>query len=638
MSNIINQLKPQDFNRNVDPALFSAWKKSVEEHKQAGIINMVLYLVGLALLMVLQGIVGLALFFGLAIAGIALALPKNNKRKELQRQLGISDVELKEAIALRRKRKDSDPEPDAPHVSYDSLDGGYQQPAEAPHVRKDLRNDNIEHDRAMVAAPPQYNGLQWFLKALVHYADFSGRARRTEYWYFVLFNIIFSVVWILLTSLTLAIVKDGFYDFESFFLSALDGSSFQIMILLPVLALMVRRLHDVGKSGWMILTLLIPVVGVFWLLVLMLTEGQQGANQYGLDPKTSETPFDEPAKVKSAGIVLFIAASVGLILSTTNIINSLVSFYGHFNYWMAIEFVTSALLLTASIYLLKEKQICGMQHGGKSMAILLAATSISLLFSIWGMFSLIRLEGTWQTLTNFYIYMNLSISLFVAAILFPPQDKILVRYAAIAVIVCSGLVVFQGAYNEVERSLFGIDGVIHQMNVLYILTPIAYIVLAGAYLSMNGSDEALCPEIADNATKRMLPKEPVFKVDLRKEEKPYHDEKKPYVFVQHKVGSKYHSPGEEQKITGDYAEIGRNVDCQIRYDEQFETVSRRHAAIIRESNQWKLIALSQTNPTFVNGKAVHKEWYLQHGDEIQCSINGPKLVFKTPASHQDPLT
>ena len=95
----------------------------------------------------------------------------------------------------------------------------------------------------------------------------------------------------------------------------------------------------------------------------------------------------------------------------------------------------------------------------------------------------------------------------------------------------------------------------------------------------------------------------------------------------HKVGSKYHRIGEEQKIEGNYAEIGRDIKCQVRYDEHFETVSSRHAAIMKDDDHWKLLPLSRTNPTFVNGVMVQKEWYLQQGDEIQCAINGPKLVF-----------
>jgi len=104
--------------------------------------------------------------------------------------------------------------------------------------------------------------------------------------------------------------------------------------------------------------------------------------------------------------------------------------------------------------------------------------------------------------------------------------------------------------------------------------------------------------------------------------------KKQHIVLVHKVSSSYHIIGEEQKITGNYVEIGRDPKCQVRYDENFETVSRRHAAIMKDDNQWKLLPLSRTNPTFINGQMVQKEWFLHHDDEIQCAVNGPKLVFR----------
>ena len=68
----------------------------------------------------------------------------------------------------------------------------------------------------------------------------------------------------------------------------------------------------------------------------------------------------------------------------------------------------------------------------------------------------------------------------------------------------------------------------------------------------------------------------------------------------------------------------------MRYDESFSTVSRRHAAIVKEGENWKIVQLSSTNSTFLNGHKVKNEWYLQNGDEIQLSVNGPKLGFIIP--------
>ena len=103
-----------------------------------------------------------------------------------------------------------------------------------------------------------------------------------------------------------------------------------------------------------------------------------------------------------------------------------------------------------------------------------------------------------------------------------------------------------------------------------------------------------------------------------------------YYVLEHRVSSAYHKAGESQKIIVDQIELGRDASCQVRFDESFGTVSRRHAAIVRDGDNWKLVQLSQTNSTYLNGQRVNNEWYLQNGDEIQLSTNGPKLGFIVP--------
>lgn len=106
---------------------------------------------------------------------------------------------------------------------------------------------------------------------------------------------------------------------------------------------------------------------------------------------------------------------------------------------------------------------------------------------------------------------------------------------------------------------------------------------------------------------------------------------KKYYILEHKVSSKYHKAGESQEIIVDNIELGRDSHCQVRFDESFKTVSRHHAAIVREGDMWKLVQLSKTNTTFLNGRPIKDEWYLQNGDEIQLSVNGPKLGFIVPS-------
>lgn len=103
-----------------------------------------------------------------------------------------------------------------------------------------------------------------------------------------------------------------------------------------------------------------------------------------------------------------------------------------------------------------------------------------------------------------------------------------------------------------------------------------------------------------------------------------------YYILEHKVSSKYHRAGESQEIIVNNIELGRDSHCQVRFDDSFKTVSRHHAGIVKDGDMWKLVQISKTNSTFLNGRPVKTEWYLQNGDEIQLSVNGPKLGFILP--------
>ena len=119
--------------------------------------------------------------------------------------------------------------------------------------------------------------MKWFLKVLKQYADFSGRARRKEYWMFVLFNIIFGVIIMFLgRALGITFKEIGYGPLYLLY---------SLALLIPGLAVAVRRLHDISKSGWMVLISLIPIVGAIWLIVLLATDSVPGENQYGPNPK-----------------------------------------------------------------------------------------------------------------------------------------------------------------------------------------------------------------------------------------------------------------------------------------------------------------------------------------------------------------
>lgn len=140
--------------------------------------------------------------------------------------------------------------------------------------------------------------MNWYLKVLRQFADFSGRARRKEYWMFALFNMIFIIVAMILDNV-LGLTVGGLPYGLFYFLYAL-------VILIPGLAVSVRRLHDVGKSGWMILISLIPIVGGIWLLVLMLTDSNPGDNEYGVNPKTVADNEIVPVESSSDTVILLV--------------------------------------------------------------------------------------------------------------------------------------------------------------------------------------------------------------------------------------------------------------------------------------------------------------------------------------------
>ena len=119
--------------------------------------------------------------------------------------------------------------------------------------------------------------MSWYLQALKKYAVFSGRSRRMEYWYFVLFNIIVSIV--------LGVIDGLLGTSGSYAGAGLLSGIYGLAVLIPTLAVTVRRLHDTDRTGWWILIALVPLIGVIVLLVFAALDGTPGNNQYGPNPK-----------------------------------------------------------------------------------------------------------------------------------------------------------------------------------------------------------------------------------------------------------------------------------------------------------------------------------------------------------------
>ena len=120
-------------------------------------------------------------------------------------------------------------------------------------------------------AKEQFNMLDWFVKCLKNYANFSGRARRKEYWFFTLVQFIILVI----TQIIDAILST---DFVFYAIAAL-------VLFIPSLSAAVRRLHDTGRSGWWFLIALIPLIGTILLIIWLATETKPENNQWGQPAK-----------------------------------------------------------------------------------------------------------------------------------------------------------------------------------------------------------------------------------------------------------------------------------------------------------------------------------------------------------------
>jgi uncharacterized membrane protein YhaH (DUF805 family) len=119
--------------------------------------------------------------------------------------------------------------------------------------------------------------MDWYLKVLNDYAVFEGRASRSEYWYFTLFNIIIIIL--------LSVVENslGLIVFASDGGLGVLSMLYALAVLVPSLAVGVRRLHDTDRSGWWMLLAIIPIVSLV-LIVFFIFKGSEGDNQYGASP------------------------------------------------------------------------------------------------------------------------------------------------------------------------------------------------------------------------------------------------------------------------------------------------------------------------------------------------------------------
>jgi len=160
--------------------------------------------------------------------------------------------------------------------------------------------------------------MSWYIGVLKKYAVFKGRARRKEYWYFLLFNILISIA---------LIVIEGVIGWPS----AEAGTSFlwsiyTLAIIIPSIAVLVRRLHDTDRSGWYIFVFMIPFIGAFILLFFLVQDSKPGENQFGPNPKgvsmdplpqSESTELDRKKRPTSVTVIAwFLIATYGYTLAS----------------------------------------------------------------------------------------------------------------------------------------------------------------------------------------------------------------------------------------------------------------------------------------------------------------------------------
>ena len=121
--------------------------------------------------------------------------------------------------------------------------------------------------------------MNWYLEVLKKYAVFDGRAQRAEYWYFFLFSMIISLVFVAID------IATGSFNQESGF--GLLSGIYTLAVLIPTIAVGVRRLHDTNRTGWWMLLALVPLIGFIVLIVFFVIDSDPSANEYGENPKGS---------------------------------------------------------------------------------------------------------------------------------------------------------------------------------------------------------------------------------------------------------------------------------------------------------------------------------------------------------------
>jgi uncharacterized membrane protein YhaH (DUF805 family) len=318
--------------------------------------------------------------------------------------------------------------------------------------------------------------IQYF-KVLRHYGDFSGRASRKEYWMFVVFNVFFLVAAIIADSFfgsvlrinpTISIIDGHLGSVSGIFAGGAILFLYLTALIVPALAVTVRRLHDTGRSAWWLPVSLIPVVG----LVFMVIGSQSGDNRYGSHPGHGSR-YGKAGKIKSAAITLIIASVCCIVTQSLQhiLLSAKYDIYG----WDVLEglfLLCNIALLVAAVLLLsvkKEKPVA---------AVLIVASAIWLVATLWAdINNSAYLVNSLDNIINLPLFLVPAALLFFACtLLFKPALRTI---AGLILQIGAVYAILTRIYQEIQVFHFAndLDMMEFLPTVLYVLLPVSLIIL-----------------------------------------------------------------------------------------------------------------------------------------------------------------
>ena len=323
--------------------------------------------------------------------------------------------------------------------------------------------------------------MNWYFMVLQHYADFGGRARRKELWFYALFNWLLSIVVVAVAALCYADINEP----QSFAqIAVLVYFAWTVLTFLPGTAVAVRRLHDTGKSGGWLWLALIPAVGGIWLLVWLTSNSARGSNRYGDNPKTAPQVFDKPRRRKSAARTLIVAASLAMLLTFANLLLTAGIGAPVDDLWFAmlclVPLALAATLIIGGVFLYQDKQ----QHAFVCLfATMLCHVVLSILIFL----------SEHNVLLSIKPLCFMSMTLLCVAVLFMSNNAAFVRASARLAVAFSLLMLasslFMIFHNIINSSILRIgddDAIYYELfNILSILMPIAFILVASIFLTKS---------------------------------------------------------------------------------------------------------------------------------------------------------